>query len=138
MSDSPMLTQRVDLHCLDAQGRSLDLPAELCYDPRDPWAVEFAFGRPREQVRWLIGRDLLLLGRTDPVGDGDVMVAPSIDECGRAAVVLDLCSPNGRLLAQISTRELSSFLDRTIDAVPPGRESVDLDGLVAAFFSAAE
>jgi len=132
------LTQRVGLQCLDARGRSVLLPAGLRYDPRDPWAVEFAFGRPGEEVRWLIGRDLLLVGRTDPIGQGDVIVSPSIDENGRAAVILELCSPSGRLIAQLSTRELSTFLDRTIAAVPPGTEEVDLDGLVDALVSASE
>lgn len=135
---TPDLTQRVGLQCLDARGRSIELPAGLRYDPRDPWAVEIAFGRPGEEVRWLVGRDLLLTGRTDPVGEGDVLVSPSIDERGRASVILELCSPSGRLIAQLSTRELSTFLDRTVAAVPPGTEQVDLDRLVAALFSVAE
>ena len=138
MPSSPALTQRVGLQCLDARGRSVELPAGLRYDPSDPWAVEFAFGRPGEEVRWLVARDLLLLGRTDPVGEGDVLVSPSIDERGRASVILELCSPSGRLIAQLSTRELTTFLDRTVAAVPPGTEKVDVDGLVAALFSAAE
>ena len=134
---SPEVTQRVGLQCLDARGRSIELPAGLRYDPLDPWAVEIAFGRPGEEVRWLVARDLLLVGRTDPVGEGDVLVSPSIDDRGRAAVILELCSPSGRLIAQVSTRELTTFLDRTIASVPPGTEEVDLDGLVAAL-SAAE
>lgn len=135
---SPDVTQRVGLQCLDARGRSIDLPAALRYDPRDPWAVEIAFGRPGEEVRWLVGRDLLLEGRTDPTGEGDVQVSPSIDERGCAAVILELCSPSGRLIAQLSTRELTTFLDRTVAAVPPGTEQVDLDRLVAQLFSAVE
>ena len=135
---SPDVTQRVGLQCLDAWGRSIELPAGLRYDPLDPWAVEIAFGRRGDEVRWLVGRELLLTGRTDPVGEGDVLVSPSIDERGRASVILELCSPSGRLIAQLSTRELTSFLDRTVAAVPPGTEQVDLDGLVAALTSAAE
>ena len=126
------------LHCLDERGRSVDLPGALRYDVRDPWAVELAIGAPGELVRWLLGRDLLLEGRTDPVGDGDVQVSPSIDECGRAVVILELRSPSGRLIALLSTRRLSTFLDRTVAAVPPGSESMDLDELVAAIFSTAE
>ena len=135
---SPDLTQHVGLQCLDARGRSIELPAGLRYDPLDPWAVEIAFGRRGDEIRWLVGRELLLTGRTDPVGEGDVLVSPSIDERGRASVILELCSPSGRLIAQLSTRELTSFLDRTVAAVPPGTEQVDLDGLVAALTSAAE
>ncbi len=135
---SRSLAQQVSLQCLDARGRSVDLGAVLGYDPADPWAVELLFGRPGDTVRWLVGRDLLLTGLTDPIGEGDVLVSPSIDEYGRAAVILELCSPNGRLVAQLSTRELSAFLDRTVAAVTPGTEAVDLDQLVAQLTSAPE
>jgi len=127
---SRSLSQPVALQCLDARGRIIDLPAVLGYDPADPWAVEVVFGRQTETVRWLIGRDLLLQGMTDPVGEGDVQLAPSIDEYGRAAVVLELCSPHGRLATQLLTRELGSFLARTLAVVPEGAESIDLDLLV--------
>jgi len=126
------LSQDVALQCLDARGRSIDLPALLAYDERDPWAVEVTFGKPGETVRWLIGRDLLLQGMTDPAGEGDVMIWPSIDEYGRAAVVLELSSPHGRLVTQLPTRDLGSFLARTLTAVPQGSEQIDLDLLVEA------
>jgi hypothetical protein len=90
------------------------------------------FGRQSETVRWLIGRDLLLAGMTDPVGEGDVQLSPSIDEYGRAAVVIELSSPHGRLVTQVSTRDLGSFLGRTLASVPEGTESIDLDRMVDA------
>ena len=124
------LSQQVTLQCLDARGRSIDLPALLAYDPADPWAIEFTFGQKSGPVRWLIGRDLLLVGLTDPAGEGDVMIWPSIDEYGRAAVVLELSSPNGRLVTQLPSRELGSFLARTLVVVPQGTEEIDLDLLV--------
>ncbi|MBB3044341.1 SsgA family sporulation/cell division regulator [Nocardioides sp. LMS-CY] len=127
---SPRLSQAVALQCLDAYGRSVDLPALLAYEPTDPWAVEVTFGWPSGTVRWLIGRDLLLQGLTDPAGEGDVLVSPSIDDCGRAAVVLELSSPHGRLVTQLPTRELGTFLIRTLAVVPQGREEIDLDLLV--------
>jgi hypothetical protein len=127
---SRTLTQPVALQCLDTRGRIIDIPAVLGYDPADPWAVEVTFGRPSETVRWLIGRDLLLQGMTEPVGEGDVQLSPSIDEYGGAAVVLDLCSPHGRLVTQMPTRDLGSFLARTLAVVPEGTESIDLDQLV--------
>jgi len=129
---SRTLTQPVALQCLDFRGRSVDLPAVLGYDPADPWAVEVSFGKATETVRWLIGRDLLLEGLTDPAGEGDVQLSPSIDEYGRAAVVLELCSPHGRLVAQLPTRDLGSFLAHTLAVVPEGSESIDLDRLVEA------
>ncbi|WP_235547943.1 MULTISPECIES: SsgA family sporulation/cell division regulator [unclassified Nocardioides] len=127
---SRTLSQPVALQCLDARGRSIDLPAVLGYDPADPWAVEVVFGKPTETVRWLIGRDLLLQGMTEPAGEGDVQLSPSIDEYGRACVVLELRSPHGRLVTQLATRDLGAFLGRTLAVVPEGTESVDLDLLV--------
>jgi hypothetical protein len=124
------LSQAVTLQSLDAQGRSIDLPALLAYDPTDPWAVEVTFGRQSGPVRWLIGRDLLFHGTNEPAGEGDVLVWPSIDEYGCAAVVLELSSPNGRLVTQLPTRDLGSFLARTFAVVPQGAEEIDLDLLV--------
>jgi hypothetical protein len=129
---SRALSEELVLQCLDAYGRSLDLPASFGYDPSDPWAVWITFRGPRDEVRWAVGRDLLLQGMTDPAGEGDVQLWPSIDENGRAAVVMELCSPDGRLVTQLLTNELYRFLTRTLAAVPLGTESIDLDQMVAA------
>ncbi len=103
----------------------------LPYDPTDPWAVWITFRGPRDEVRWAVGRDLLLQGLTDPAGEGDIQLWPSIDEHGRAAVVMELCSPDGRLVTQLHTHELYRFLTRTLALVPVGSEAIDLDELVA-------
>ncbi|GAW49429.1 sporulation and cell division protein SsgA [Nocardioides sp. PD653] len=129
---SRALSQEVVLQCLDAYGRSLDLPASFGYDPSDPWAVWITFRGPRDEVRWAVGRDLLLQGMTDPAGEGDIQLWPSIDENGRAAVVMELCSPDGRLVTQLLTNELYRFLTRTLAVVPLGTERIDLDQMVAA------
>jgi hypothetical protein len=133
---SPALSQGLHLQALDAWGRIVDVPATFEYDAGDPWAVRIVFpggrGDTAEPVRWLVGRELLLEGLTDPVGEGDVQMFPSVDEDGRAAVVMELCSPDGRLVLQLRTRELHRFLARTLTVVPLGTESVDLDELVAA------
>ena len=133
MSHQPIsrpLSQPVALQCLDARGRAVDLRAVLGYDPADPWAVQVSFGRPPETVRWLVGRDLLRQGMTEPVGEGDVQLSPSIDESGHATVVVELRSPHGRLVSQVATRDLDSFLARTFAVVPEGTEAIDLDRLV--------
>jgi hypothetical protein len=129
---SRALSQELVLQCLDAYGRSLDLPASFGYDPSDPWAVWITFRGPRDDVRWAVGRDLLLQGMTDPAGEGDIQLWPSIDENGRAAVVMELSSPDGRLVTQLLTNELYRFLTRTLAAVPLGTEWIDLDQMVAA------
>jgi hypothetical protein len=127
---------------LDAWGRTVDLPAEFGYDPTDPWAVWITFrgasGRSSEPVRWAVGRDLLLRGMTDPAGEGDVMLFPSVDENGRAAVVMELRSPDGRLVTQLRTSELYGFLVKTLMAVPLGTESIDLDLLVESLVGGSE
>jgi Streptomyces sporulation and cell division protein, SsgA len=124
------------LQVLDAWGRTVDLPAEFGYDPADPWAVWITFrgasGRSTEPVRWAVGRDLLMRGVTDPAGEGDVLLFPSVDENGRAAVVMELCSPDGRLVTQLRTSELYGFLVKTLMAVPLGTETIDLDLMVEA------
>ena len=132
---SPTLSQDLVLQVLDAWGRTVDLTAEFGYDAADPWAVHITFrgssGRSTEPVTWAVGRDLLLRGLTDPSGEGDVQLFPSVDEGGRAAVVMELRSPDGRLVTQMRSSDLYRFLSRTLAVVPLGTEAVDLDGLVA-------
>jgi hypothetical protein len=139
---SRTVSQDLLLQVLDAWGRTIELPAEFGYDPADPWAVWITFrgasGRSAEHVRWAVGRDLLLRGMTDPAGEGDVMLFPSVDENGRAAVVIELCSPDGRLVTQLRTSELYGFLSRTLMTVPLGTESIDLDLLVESLVGGSE
>ena len=127
---SRALIQELTLQCLDAWGRTIELPASFAYDPGDPWAVWITFQARRREVTWAVGRDLLLRGLTHPAGEGDVQLWPSIDDDGRAAVALELRSPDGRLVAQLSTHALYDFLSRTLAEVPLGTERIDLDELV--------
>lgn len=130
------------LQVLDAWGRTVELPAEFGYDPADPWAVWITFrgasGRSTEPVRWAVGRDLLMSGMTDPAGEGDIQLFPSVDENGRAAVIMELCSPDGRLVTQMRTSDLYAFLVKTLMAVPLGTETVDLDLLVESLVGQSE
>ena len=130
------------LQVLDAWGRTVDLPAEFGYDPADPWAVMITFrgasGRSTEPVRWAVGRDLLMSGITDPAGEGDIQLFPSVDENGRAAVIMELCSPDGRLVTQLRTKELYAFLVKTLMAVPIGTEAIDLDQMVESLVGQSE
>jgi Streptomyces sporulation and cell division protein, SsgA len=135
---SRVLTQDLTLQCIDPWGRPLDLPASFGYDPADPWAVWITFRSPNDEVRWAVGRDLLLQGLTDPAGEGDIRLWPSIDEDGRAAVVMELCSPAGQLVAQLRTSELYRFLTRSLAAVPRGTEWIDLDLMVASLAGPSE
>jgi hypothetical protein len=134
---SRSVSQELTLQCLDSWGRTLDLPASFGYDPADPWAVWITFRTTQDDVRWAVGRDLLLQGLTDPAGEGDIQLWPSIDDGGRAAVVLEFCSPDGRLVTQLRTTELYRFLTRTLAIVPLGTETIDLDLMVASLTGAS-
>jgi len=133
---SPALSQGLHLQALDARGRTVEVRATFAYDAGDPWAVRILFpggrGGTAAPVCWVVARDLLLQGVTDPAGEGDVQLFPSVDEDGCAAVVMELCSPDGRLVLQLRTADLSRFLSRTLAVVPLGTESIDLDELVDA------
>jgi hypothetical protein len=133
-----VLSQELVLQCLDARGRTVDLPATFGYDPADPWAVCITFRGPKDQVSWLVARELLIRGLTDPAGEGDIQLWPSIDDGGRAAVVMELRSPDGHLVTELRTHELYRFLTRTQAMVPSGTETMDLDGLVDAITRQSE
>ncbi|WP_243059824.1 SsgA family sporulation/cell division regulator [Nocardioides sp. SR21] len=133
-----VLSQELVLQCLDARGRSVDLPASFGYDPADPWAVCITFRGPKEEVSWLVARELLVRGLTDPAGEGDIQLWPSIDDGGRAAVVMELRSPDGHLVTELRTHELYRFLTRTQALVPSGTEAMDLDQLVEAITRQSE
>ena len=133
-----VLSQELVLQCLDARGRTVDLPATFGYDPADPWAVCITFRGPKDEVSWLVARELLIRGLTDPAGEGDIHLWPSIDDGGRAAVVMELRSPDGHLVTELRTHELYRFLTRTQAMVPSGTEVMDLDGLVEAITRESE
>jgi hypothetical protein len=135
---SRALSQELTLQVLDTWGRTVDLTATFGYDGGDPWAVWITFGTTTAPVRWAVGRDLLLRGLTDPAGEGDIQLFPSVDENGRAAVVMELCSPDGRLVTQMQTSDLYRFLSRTLAIVPLGAERIDLDLLVESLVGQSE
>src|SRR3954463_13391752 len=59
-----------------------EVPALLCYDGTDPFAVRIAFGEVGDDtgtatveeagISWLLSRELLQAGLERPTGDGDV------------------------------------------------------------------
>lgn len=125
------IRQDVTLLWLEADAVPVVLDAELGYSEREPFAVTLHF-RSAEVV-WTFARDLLRRGLTGPAGSGDVAVWPRLDSEGRAAVVIELRSPDGEIAVQGRTIDVYRFVARTLDLVPCGSESalLDLDGLVA-------
>ncbi|MCD4535688.1 SsgA family sporulation/cell division regulator [Nocardioides sp. cx-169] len=136
---TPAVTQDITLHCLDERG-DVAFVASFGYGPGDPYAVWLTFHLPGGDVSWAVARSLIVRGLTEPVGDGDIRLWPSIDAEGHAVVVFDFHSPSGRLLTHARTAELHTFLGQTRTVVPFGQESasLDLDGLVDALLVPSE
>ncbi|MGL5825643.1 MAG: SsgA family sporulation/cell division regulator [Nocardioides sp.] len=127
----------VSIDCIDVRGNQHQLPASLGYRPSDPFAATLTFYLPGEKVVWTFGRELLFAGLYEPAGDGDVHVWPEAtnphDQAGTSVLMIELCSADGQLLAQVPGDEVRHFLDRTYLLVPVGTEGLhlDLDNLVA-------
>jgi hypothetical protein len=110
----------------------LPVTARLAYDARDPFAVRMALRSPGgPEVEWVMSRDLLAGGLSEPSGEGDVGIWPSTS-AGEDVLCLSLASPDGQALLVGDCAEVSGFVERTYDAVPSGEESgfIDLDALV--------
>jgi Streptomyces sporulation and cell division protein, SsgA len=132
------IKQLVTLELIDAAGGATPLDTELAYDPRDPFAVSATFNTIAGDVRWTFGRDLLIGGLYEPTGDGDVHVWPCLDNEGEPVVIIELCSPDGEALVQVSTADITAFVERMTAAVAPGAEAdyMDVDAAIAAIFAA--
>ena len=120
------------LQCVEPAGTLTTVDAALGYDPADPFAVTATFRTVQGNVVWTFARDLLVRGLNGPAGVGDVHLWPCVDAEGAATVIIELCSPDGELVAQVRTRDIYAFLGRALAAVPAGTESdrIDLDQLI--------
>ena len=123
------------LQCVDPVGTLTTVDAALGYDPADPFAVTATFRTVQGNVVWTFARDLLVRGLNGPAGVGDVHLWPCVDAEGAATVIIELCSPDGELVAQARTRDIYAFLGRALSAVPTGTETdrIDLDQLIDQF-----
>lgn len=109
---------------MEAQGRpeATEIPVELRYDARDPYAVTFLVGP--HAVRWVFSRDLLAAGRHGIDGPGgDVTVAPAATD---DELLLELSSPSGRVLLWVDIALVDRFLDTTYELVPDGAECLHI------------
>jgi hypothetical protein len=119
------------LHCLAPSGRRTTLAATLAYADLDPYAVRVVFHGPRDDIAWLVDREVLMAGRHRPAGEGDVMVRPD----ARDTVAVRFSSPQGSLETWLPRCHLDSFLAATLELVPLGTESVDADDLLVALLA---
>jgi hypothetical protein len=112
-----------------------EVPALLCYEPSDPFAVRIAFGDVGDEagpvapedggISWLVSRELLQSGLDSPSGEGDVRMWPA--HGATDVLFLHLRAPSGEALFEFSRATVSAFLKRTETLVPPGTESAQLD-----------
>ena len=112
-----------------------EVPALLCYDPTDPFAVRIAFGDVGDEndlvdveeagIAWLVSRELLQSGLDRPAGEGDVRVWPA--HGATDVLFLHLRAPSGEALFELSRATVAAFLRQTETLVPSGSESELLD-----------
>ena len=107
-----VVTENVELEFVDPQGEATSIDADLVFDPADPYAVTMVFRTGVQEVLWTFGRELLVEGLYEPTGDGDVHVWPCLSSDGSAVVIIELCSPDGELLVQASSRSVTRFVRR--------------------------
>jgi hypothetical protein len=111
-----------------------EVPALLCYDAADPFAVRIAFGDVGEEngtvdvdeagIAWLVSRELLHAGLDRPSGEGDVRVWPA--RGATDVLFLHLRAPSGEALFELSRATVAGFLRETETVVPSGSESTML------------
>ncbi len=124
------VTHDIILDCVDLSGTTRQLEAALAYDAQDPFAVTMTFKTRSGDVPWVFHRELLLNGMSDPAGEGDVRISPSLDFDGRAVTVIELQSNTGSFVAQARTPEIYEFVTGTLSIVPLGSEVIDVDKMI--------
>ncbi len=123
----------ISLHLVGPQSWT-EVPALLCYDAADPFAVRIAFGEVGDRsgavdaedgVAWLLSRELLQTGLSQPAGEGDVRLWP-VHTAGDV-LFLHLRAPSGEALFELPRATVTAFLRQTEALVPSGAEVSMLD-----------
>jgi hypothetical protein len=127
ITTSQAVSEAMQMEFIDLEGVSTPVEAEFSYDAADPFAVSIAFKVEPAAVRWTFARDLLVEGFYEPTGDGDIHVWPCLSADGNAVVIVELDSPSGGAMVQISSREMAAFIARMLNLVPLETESDLLD-----------
>jgi hypothetical protein len=131
---TPGYSSPITLHLVGPQAWT-EVPALLCYEATDPFAVRIAFGDVGDEqgvvdaddagIAWLVSRELLQCGLDRPAGDGDVRIWPA--HAATDVLFLHLRAPSGEALFELSRATVAAFLRQTEALVPSGTESGLLD-----------
>ncbi|WP_244928561.1 SsgA family sporulation/cell division regulator [Nocardioides sp. W7] len=132
MGISGTVSHAVLLRCRTPSGRRTTLSATLAYADLDPYAVRVVFHGPRDDVAWLVDRELLIAGLEVAVGEGDILVRP---RRSWEAIEIRFRSPTGCLVTALPRTELGAFLAATLDVLALGGERVDADELLVALLA---
>ena len=130
MNRSATVAAELGLRLVVPEHGGVPLTASLRYRDDDPYAIRMSFHAGLDDpVEWLFSRDLLAVGMQTPAGEGDVRVWPSLAQ-DQDVINIAMSSPFGQAHFEASFAELSGFLLRTFEVVPPGREGdfVDIEG----------
>jgi sporulation and cell division protein SsgA len=130
MDSGTTVSAELGLMLFVPQQAAVPLVASVFYSGDDPYAVRMAFHVGKnEPIEWIFARDLLAAGLSGPSGEGDVRTWPSASGTGDGDTVLNivLSSPFGRAHFEAPMTAMATFLRRTYDAIPAGRESDFLD-----------
>jgi hypothetical protein len=122
---------RLPSQIIDRAGRHASAAVWLAYRMADPYAVALTIRQgPGAGTTWLFGRELLTHGLDQPVGDGDVVVAPGPNPA-RDALLVGVRNETADAVVELSRRSLARFLRRTYGLIPVGRETdfLAIDGL---------
>jgi hypothetical protein len=134
-----VVERELELELVLSPGRSIPVPARLCYGTDDPYAVHIAFHTGSENpVHWTFARELMIEGLFRPCGQGDVRVWPTKAD-DRNVVCMALTSPEGDALLQAPAAAVSAWLERTLRAVAQGqeREMLEMDDALATLLTPA-
>lgn len=105
-----MITKRFLGFMQDPERGTLPVELEARFDPQLPLELRFDFGKDNV---WVFYKDLLVIGAAQPVGEGDVRIAPAEDEMVR--VTLD--SPFGHAVMDLPLMDVLAYLGEVSTAM---------------------
>jgi sporulation and cell division protein SsgA len=124
---SSFVTREIVVHVAASSEGPVRMPVVMRYDTGDPFAVQAVFRAGQDnEVVWVFARDLLAAGVSNPSGEGDVRIWPSLSG-GAEVLRIALISPDGEALLQARADEIVDFLSSTYVLCPWGKESERLD-----------